>query len=111
MIKANAKMIPKGQPVAAERRNNSRISVKTVINAQLLDPLSKTYVPFKAMVVNISKSGIQLAMKKSWLQVEEGTKIMVQPSSQSEITSKSREVVVIWCKEQGDYMTFGCAYI
>jgi len=112
MEKTNPKLVRKNQATATvERRSADRISAKSVVNAQMLDPLSKTYVPFKATVVNLSKTGIQLAMKKSWVQVEEGTKIMIQPISQREITSKSQEVVVIWCREQGDFMTFGCAYI
>jgi co-chaperonin GroES (HSP10) len=111
MVKGNLQSAGNSSNPILERRAEERIAAGKILDAVLLDPASKSYVPFKATVVNISPSGMQLAMKKGWMQVEEGAKILVNPPSAKEVTAKSKEAVVIWTKERGDSIIFGCAYL
>ncbi|MDH5477831.1 MAG: hypothetical protein OEY50_05840 [Nitrospinota bacterium] len=98
----------KGQ---AERRLSGRINVGDVVNGTSVDPVFHSYLPFKAKVVNISKDGIQLALVKGSTQIAEGTKVIIIPTGMKEVTSSSKNCVVIWTKDQGKYLVCGCMFM
>jgi len=94
----------------SEKRNSERINSGDIVNGVTVDPVFRSYIPFRAKVINISETGVQLAVKKGTIQAEEGTKILVTPPAAKEKTGSTRETVVIWCKTHGEATILGCMF-
>ena len=102
--------VPAGGGPYVEKRSSARIKVGDIIHGTSVDPVLRSYIPFRAKVVNLSESGIQLAVKKGSVSIEEGSKILVNPPNTKEISGKSKEAVVIWTKDHVGATVFGCMF-
>jgi len=109
-MNAKSQSTPTANNIVVDKRLSSRIKIGDIINGTTVDPVLRSYLPFKAKVVNISDSGIQLAIKKGSIRMLEGTKLIIIPPAMKEISASSKEAVVIWCKEQGEYTVCGCMF-
>lgn len=110
MSNAETKTNPAPNQPFVEKRLSTRINAGDVVNGVTVDPVFRSYLPFRAKVVNISDTGIQLAIKKGSINVEEGTKVLITPAAAKDISGSTRETLVIWSKDQGEATIFGCMF-
>jgi len=78
-----------------------------MVNGITVDSVLKKYTPFKAKVLDVSDSGMQLSANGSF-QAVKGTKIIITQSR--ERTGDTRNLIIVWLKSREGETLFGCQY-